>query len=136
MTDEREFFETLVYHSTQGKRFTQQSPVMPDVWIHYGMQPGQQIDLLMEPNWHYTPADLAALLDERLKLDKGRKALLKYRHGKPSGPQIACNQNVVAVRLWFDQLVRTALPLSAWWRRSVAALEHDGVDKLTLVLKD
>lgn len=139
MGDEREFFEKLVYHSTQGRRFTQQSPVMPDVWIHYGMEPGKQHELLMEPNWHFTPADLAAALSDRLALDKAT-AFRAYRSGKAQGPAIACNQNVVAVRLWFDQLVRAALPLSGWWKNSVAKLSiddpDDREDELSTRLKD
>lgn len=34
MSDRREFLEGLVYHSVDGRRFTQQTPIMPDVWIH------------------------------------------------------------------------------------------------------
>jgi subtilisin family serine protease len=127
--DEREFFEGLVYHSSQGRRFTQQSPVMPDVWIHYGMNPGQRLDLLMEPDWHYTPAQLADMLAARLRLDEGKKKRLdRFRLKDAGGPQIACNQNVVAVRLWFDQLIRGVLPMSGWWMRSVARLEGDESD--------
>jgi len=50
MADRRDFFESLVYQSVGRRRFTQQSPVMPDVWIQYGMRPGQPQQLLMVPN--------------------------------------------------------------------------------------
>src|SRR5688500_4439495 len=88
--DEREFFERLVYHSSQGRRFTQQSPVMPAVWMHYGMNPGQRLDLLMEPDWHYTPAQLADMLAARLRLDESKKKRLdRFRLKDAGGPQIA-----------------------------------------------
>lgn len=124
MVDERELFEKLIYYSTQGRRFTQQSPVMPDVWIHFGMQPGEQQELLMEPNWHFTPADLASGLRARLA-GKGATRLKDIRTGPGKAPAIACNQNVVAVRLWFDQLVRAALPMSSWWKTALARLGPD-----------
>ena len=130
MTDQREFFEKLVYHSADGRRFTQQSPVMPDVWIQYGMNPGRQVELLMEPHWDFTPARLAEVLRERLALDKDARWLGPYRDPKGRiGPAaIACNKNVVAVRLWFDQLLRAALPMCQWWRKSVARLEAQSDD--------
>jgi subtilisin family serine protease len=139
--DEREFFERLVYHSSQGRRFTQQSPVMPDVWIEFGMNPGQRLDLLMEPDWHHTPAELAALLTARLNLDAGNTNLHRFRITSAGGPQIACNQNVVAVKLWFDQVVRAVLPMSGWWKRSIAKLdreetEHDFEDDLARRIND
>ena len=130
MTDQREFFEKLVYHSADGRRFTQQSPVMPDVWIQYGMNPGRQVELLMEPHWDFTPARLAEVLRERLALDQGAKWLGPYRDpkGRVGPAAIACNKKVVAVRLWFDQLLRAALPMCQWWRKSVARLESQSDD--------
>ena len=67
MSDLRDFLESVVYHTGDRRRYTQQSPVMPDVWISYGMDPGEQLELLLVPDWHYTPAALAAALKERLE---------------------------------------------------------------------
>ena len=69
ITDRREFFENVVYHNVARRRFTQQSPVMPDVWIQYGLRPGTQCDLLMVADWHYTPTQLAASLNDNLARD-------------------------------------------------------------------
>ncbi len=90
MSDLRDFLEGVVYHTGDRRRYTQQSPVMPDVWISYGMDPGEQLELLLVPDWHYTPAALAAALKERLDLNGDRnKRLAKFRHSrkKSSSPR-------------------------------------------------
>ena len=47
--------------------------------------------------------------------------------GEPHG--LAYNQATVVVKLWFDELVRTILPLSAWWKRKVCLKETTGWDQ-------
>lgn len=130
MADRRDFFENLVYGGAKHRRFTQQSPVMPDVWIQYGMNPGRQQELLMVPNWHYTTADLTMQLKERLRADGKKRRFSRFRvSGKDRKPQkVVHNQNVVAATLWFDELVRAALPLSSWWLQSIARM-HDRKDE-------
>jgi subtilisin family serine protease len=152
MSDLREFFEQLVYHSAS-RRFTQQSPVMPDVWIRFGMQPGRQHELLMVPDWNHTTAELASAMKARVAADDGFQGATAYRQqgaetdsttsrgeGSPGAPRpvaIAHNQNVVVATLWFDQLVRSVLPLSGWWQRSVAGvLKRTDRDRLAEALAD
>lgn len=115
MSDLRAFFENVLYHAVPPRRFTQQSPVMPDVWISYGMDPGRQVELLMVPNWHYTTADLAQELKDRLAADReGGFKPSRFRRGKAQSAAVAHNQNVVVARLFFDELIRVVLPLSHW----------------------
>ena len=59
MADLRSFLEEIVYQGRNQRRFTQQSPVMPDVWLEYGALAGNQLELLLVPDWNYTPAKLA-----------------------------------------------------------------------------
>jgi hypothetical protein len=56
----RDFFENLVYTGFEPvsrraragqRRFTQDSPVLPDVWIHYGLEPKEPLDLLLTPSF-------------------------------------------------------------------------------------
>ena len=121
MSDRREFFEHLVYHSVDGRRFTQQSPTMPDVWIQYGFEPGAQLELLLVPDAAHSTAQLARALRTRLARDTDRE-LTTFRYREPAvapqAPAIAANTSVVAARLYLDEVVRVALPLSRWWRRT------------------
>lgn len=134
MADRREFFEKLIYYSTDGRRFTQHSPVMPDVWIRYGLHPGQQQELLMVPDWNYTTADLARALKEQLSAVDRDRRMSRFRDTrkgrKPAA--VASNQNVVVATLWFDQMVRAVLPLSRWWLRSVAGVLAPGDEDLLI----
>jgi subtilisin family serine protease len=136
MADLHSFFENLVYRTVDHRRFTQQSPVMPDVWIRYGVYPGQQQDLLMVPNWHYTPAELARGLKQKRDADAGKKR--PFRAGStPASAAIAHNQNTVVARLYLDELVRNVLPLSSWWQRSIAGIYgRKDDDRLVEALED
>ena len=51
MSDWRDFLERLIYQGLGNRRFTQDSPVLPDVWIHYGLQPNEPVDLLLTPTF-------------------------------------------------------------------------------------
>jgi len=139
MVDTRGFLEDVVYSGERQRRFIQQSPIMPDVWIRYGVNPGCQQELLLVPNWHYSTADLAKAIKGRLNYDKKhRKALEAFRGSDPEPPSIAFNQNVVVANLWFDELIRAVLPLSAWWRYFAARIKdrNDTVDRLADLLKN
>jgi subtilisin family serine protease len=118
----REFFESLVYHTVDRQRFTQQSPVMPDVWISYGLEPGKKQELLMVPHWHHTAGDLALALKGRLAADRDGARLAAFRQPDDRPAAIAYNQNAVVATLWFDQLLRAVLPLSEWWRDRIARI--------------
>ncbi len=134
--DRRDFFESLVYHTIDGRRFTQQSPVMPDVWIKYGLDPGGQLELIMVPDWNFTPVELARELKERLKKDRTNEQLQLFRNSdKKSSAFVAYNQNVVVATLCFDELIRAVLPLSSWWGESISQLDVEGEDHLVQHLK-
>lgn len=125
MADLRSFLEEIVYQGRNQRRFTQQSPVMPDVWLEYGALAGNQLELLLVPDWNYTPAKLAAELKNRLKRDQENESGLRQFRKKGGSPKVAFSQNVVVARLWFDQLIRIALPLSHWWHKFVAQVDQE-----------
>jgi serine protease AprX len=115
--------EMLVYRAVGGLRFTQGSPVMPDVWIHYGLH-GQPLDLLMGPNWDSKSADLSRALEERLTRGLGDR----QRNLVLGRVRLAHTQNAVAVTFTLAQLVRVALPLSRWWHHYLLE-PRDGLPK-------
>lgn len=98
----RQLVEKLMFGSGSVRRFTQDSPVLPDVWIAYfGAKKGeQQLELLLTPDREWTPGQLAKEVRDRLP---------KTPHG------IAYNASTVAVRLTFEELVCKVLPLTKWW---------------------
>ncbi len=108
-TNVETMIEGLLYTST----FTQRSPIMPDVWIRYGVEGPDPQDLLLLAHWDKSGPSLAAELERRL--------IAGYPPGTDTfpvrvGAKIAPTQSVVAATLSFRDLMRSALPLSPWWR--------------------
>lgn len=106
----RHALERLIQQALTSARFTQDSPVLPDVWIAYGLRGGVH-DLLLVPHWHSNAVVLASGLHERLRggpprADGGEAA---------ASAAIAFTQSTVAARLTLEELVGAALPLSGWW---------------------
>ncbi|MBS2014303.1 MAG: S8 family serine peptidase [Deltaproteobacteria bacterium] len=117
MTSPRRVVERYVFGGDNERRFTQDSPIMPDVWIGYGWKPvvhGKEEDgdgyrdLILTPHCKSSPGKLAKELRARL----GEKAAEKAR--------IAHNDTSVVARITFEELVRCVLPLSGWWRTHAA----------------
>ncbi len=105
MDPELEQLERWIYGVDQLRRFTQDSPVMPDVWLAYEEAPDQPQDILLEPHERANTAQLArAILDDAQTPDDQAEMELAY------------NQSHVAVRLTFAQMLRGVLPLSSWWQ--------------------
>jgi len=114
----REQIDTLLYGGRYNPRFTQDSPVLPDVWIKYAEEPDRPHEVLLTPYQNSrggtaSAGDLSRVLKACLAHDQAR-----HPPGRPRGPAaIAYTQATVLARLWFDELVRVVLPLSVWWHR-------------------
>jgi serine protease AprX len=104
--------QELIYGSGPGRRFTQDSPVMPDVWLAYG-QSSEPVDLLLTPHTGTSPGQLAAELHARL----------------PKRAQIAHSDTYVVARLSFEELVSAVLPLTHWWHEQILDAEKKRPDE-------
>jgi serine protease AprX len=93
-----------VFGLGQLRRYTQDSPVMPDVWMAFGRDPDDRLDLLLEPHREAGAAALALAL-QQTPLTAERPVM-----------RLAYNQSHVAAALTFEELVTGVLPLSRWWR--------------------
>ncbi|HZV75269.1 MAG TPA: S8 family serine peptidase [Conexibacter sp.] len=89
------------------RRFTQDSVVLPRVWIDYAAAPQEPHDLLLTPEARSSAAALARALGDRFE-DDGRK-----------GVRLAYNEAYVVARLTLRDLVRVVVPLSAWWSQHI-----------------
>ena len=96
--------------SFRGRRFTQDTPVLPEVWIAFGTEPDRDQELLLTPNSASSMQQLVVEL--RARLSEERK--------EPSDDIfIAYNESHVLIAVNFRELIRCVLPLSVWWNRSV-----------------
>lgn len=115
----REVMEDLMFGSGKVRRFTQDSPILPDVWLQYAEDPEKAVDLLITPYRNDSPAEVARVLRERIKAER-KSAKWKKRHPEAVGACVVHNQATVAARLYFDELIRVILPMSEWWHDTVA----------------
>src|SRR5260370_16893153 len=68
---ERTQIEQIFYgQPDQQRRFTQDFPVLPDVWIAYGTAPDKRFELLLTPHSRSDAAAAAQALRERLKAEQ------------------------------------------------------------------
>ena len=115
----REQLEDLIYRHDGLTRFTQDSPVLPDVWFEFGKNPNSRIDLLLNPHFEASPGRVAQVIERRLADEQKSKTASKFKCDDQRGPDIAYNQSTVVVRVCFHELVRVILPLTPWWNKYV-----------------
>ncbi len=125
---DQEYFTELAYRKSGRSRYTQDSPILADVIVHYGLLADKttRLDLLLTPDWSKDPADVADELRDWLgERHEGGAAEgdWKLDDEEESRHAIAYNQSVVAVRLTFDELVCNVLPMSWWWQNQLIALD-------------
>ena len=98
-----------IFGSEEQRRFTQDSPVLPEVWLRYGEEPHQPQDLLLTPHQHSSAAKLMRELQRCLESDR-------FLAAERDEAEVALNEGYVVARLSLEQLVRCVVPLSHWWR--------------------
>ena len=119
MQIQRAWLEELIFSGEAPRRFTQDSPVLPDVWLAFAeaATEGDAKDLLITPYRDASPGTIVQAIREVL-----------HRHDRDAEHafDIAQNEAVVAVRLAFAQLIEVTLVLSPWWKDH-ALLEKRGL---------
>jgi serine protease AprX len=108
----REIVEEHIFGGVGERRFTQDSPIMPDVWIAFASGTDRQ-DLLFSPHRDFTPARLADAIRSRLD-ERSMWAA-----------DIAYNATTVVAKLTFDELITMVLPLSGWWQTHARPKSRD-----------
>src|SRR5262245_9948950 len=120
----------FVFQTFGRARRTQDSPVMPDVWLRYIRiaeristarsrdRTNDTIDLLLTPWSGVRPGEIAKRMREGLT--QPSKADEKKRGGKNkrlSAARIALSDSRVVACVDFETLVRNVVPLTGWWQR-------------------
>ncbi len=151
----REDVVRIVYGQARSpiQRFTQDSPVLADVWIAFAENPDEPQDLLLTPYQStlalpgqgstphdqalFTPGRLANELRARLATERGLDRWKQWKRtgAEDSTPDVAYNQSTVAAKIWFDELVRVVLPLSHWYATRIAKRVDEEVHPRTRARK-
>ncbi len=126
----RQVTETLVYGSHITHRYTQDSPILADVWIRYGEEPLEWQDLLLSPQWGFEAGHVSVVLRshvEQARHDPGA-GYAWWRATTRCPAHVAYNQVYTAARLYFDEVMRVVLPMTLWWndlwRQTIARWRH------------
>lgn len=108
---DRAFVEKLMFGTGRARRFTQDSPVLPDVWLAFaGVMDDEHLI------WRRQDA-LELILTPYRKEQPGRvrRELLDVLPDKRA--RVIYNQTAVMADLRFEELVRAVLPMTAWWTK-------------------
>jgi hypothetical protein len=111
--------EEVIFGKTGFRRFTQDTPILPDVWMAFGLEPDAQFDLLLTPTWGVSPGTIARAIDERLEVEQQTARWKAVTRKGNRGAEIAYNVSTVAVRLYFDEMIRVVLPMTNWWNNYI-----------------
>ncbi len=116
---DRQSIDPLMY-GIGGRRFTQDSPILPDVWEAYRKAPTEPQDLLISPHIDARSGWLAQDLRDSLKTFRQKQSDRgATRVRQPA--RVAQMPGLVAADIYIDELLRLVLTRTPWWRRHVAA---------------
>jgi serine protease AprX len=104
LTLSRKDLEDVIFRTPSVRRFTQDSPILPDVWFAYGQaKPSDRIDLLMVP-----------YRGSRVSATPGEIAVQLRKSPGLGGAHVAYHQSTTVASLTFRELVQIVLPLANW----------------------
>lgn len=118
-----EFIQRLLFETPGGARFTQDSPILPNVWIAYANAPRSQQELILTTT--NDSGSGQAALELRKMLSNLRKKHPKIGLENPTErkrARVSYIPGQIAVKLYFDELMRVVLPLTPWWHETYDAL--------------
>jgi subtilisin family serine protease len=115
----------MLFEGLGGRRYTQASPILPNVWLAFGARPDVPQDMLLTPHREARAGLIAR--DLRLAVERRRARLSRARRktGGAGGPaRVAHMPGLVAANLRFGELVTLVLPATQWWGEQIAPLGH------------
>lgn len=139
----RDQIEELFYGKRdQEMRFTQDFPILPDVWIKFGglkesegLKEGKnrnpqdpwRVSLLLTPHYQSDAIKVAKSLRQRrdAEVEKNNLKRLNSQLGITGDARILFNESVVLADFSFWEMVRIAMPLTSWWQKKIAPLRID-----------
>ncbi len=132
----RKLMEQIMFGTGRVRRFTQDSPILPDVWLEYAKRPEERtslppvakdrqgaddafpaVKLLITPYRETSAGDVRSELRDRLRDERKKKEWKVFRHLAKPLPRVVYNQTTVAATLHFEDLIRVVLPMTDWWAR-------------------
>lgn len=126
---QRDQIEELLYGKpNEERRFTQDFPILPDVWIAYASQESSRVSLLLTPHNRSDAPSMVRALRDRMKVETDKRA--------GEAPRLLYTESVALVDFTFTEMLRVALPLTDWWANTLSHLDEAWGSKLGRRLHD
>lgn len=109
---ERKACERVMFGLGHARRFTQDSPILPDVWLKFAEDLDAECELLLTPFGEARPGQIRLGIAERLEHDQRNAA-------EHADRELIYNQSTVLATLTFEELVRVILPMTSWWSQAL-----------------
>lgn len=109
-----DYVQQLIFGDERFRRYTQDSPILPDVWLAYCADPAKPQKLLLTPHFAASAGGLTVHLRDDWKARQKQLEAAKVRR-----PRMAYNQLTVAIEASFEDLVFLILPRTTWWQSVV-----------------
>ncbi len=109
-----QFYNTVLFETPSGQRFTQDSPILANVWLAYARNPNQAVDLILTTKYGESTGKTAKMIRERLAKHREIRAEM-FGDETREHHRLTYLPGQIAVRLYFDELVSIALPQTPWW---------------------
>lgn len=136
------FINRLLYETPGGMRFTQDSPILTNVWLNYALAPRKRQKLILTVDNRKGAGEAASELREMLEnfrrrveapdADERDEKTGAYRPAAPilnkdgkrkrGAARISFIEGQISAELYFDEMMRLVLPLTPWWRENYRAL--------------
>ena len=108
-----EIVNEILFGTGEKRRYSQETPILPDVWHRIAADPAAPLDLLISPRQSYSAVEVLMEIVDRLSQAEVEQA----------AP--APLQSFVAIRLDFAQIIAHLLPLTEWVHDTAAIFtEH------------
>ena len=120
---EEALLNRLIFETFGDQRYTQDSPIMPEVWISFARAPRAKLDMLLTPEAGDPPGKLAKQLGERL----GHFRIAGQAAEVQSSFNIAYGRSSVVAELSFQQLICVVVPMTVWWSKLGQAKDYQSL---------
>jgi subtilisin family serine protease len=100
------------------RRQLQDSPILGDVWVEFGRQPDQPLDLLIAPFRGQSAGNVAVAIDDGLEEYRKEKEQEKKEgetQEETDVASIAFLQGLIVACLTFEEVIRIVAPKTKWW---------------------
>ncbi len=104
-----ELVKSILYGSSGGLRFTQDSPVLPEIWTRFAADPNVVPDCLIVPRRGHQAHHVADELHARLS---SWERASKYNHRNA----VSDIPGLTSATLNLDEVVNVVMPLTRWWQ--------------------